>query len=139
MAPKLTVLILFQKINGPHPASFCLFSFFSRYNYSTNLMINDKSIDGVLGSQSQGLRMIGSDKSTVLCVLILFLSVSTMPRSSRSNSRKSSVTRSRKDFLPFATPLPDQLHLSSQDSDSDQSSSLARQNSEEEEEQVGLQ
>ena len=37
---------------------FCLFSFFSHDKYSTNT-IYDKSIDGVLGTQTQGGRMVG--------------------------------------------------------------------------------
>ena len=41
----LTIVIL----NGPNLASFSLFSFFSRDKYSTNT-INEKSIDGVLGT-----------------------------------------------------------------------------------------
>ena len=34
--------------NGPNPASFCLFTFFSHDKYSTNLIINDIRVDGVL-------------------------------------------------------------------------------------------
>ena len=48
--------------NGPIPASFCLFSFFSRYNFNTNW----KSIDGVLGIQTRGRRMVGADETTEL-------------------------------------------------------------------------
>ena len=51
--------------NGPNPASFCLFSFFSHDKYSTNT-INEKSIDGVLGTWTQGGRMVGADESTEL-------------------------------------------------------------------------
>ena len=40
---------IFLFLNGPNPASFCLFSFFSRDKYSTNLTTNYKSVDGVLG------------------------------------------------------------------------------------------
>ena len=40
-------------------ASFCLFLFFSYDKYSTNVTINDKSIDGVLRSQTRGGTMIG--------------------------------------------------------------------------------
>ena len=42
--------------NGPNPASFCLFLFFFSHckeKYSTNLTINYKSIDGVLGSRTE--------------------------------------------------------------------------------------
>ena len=53
-------------LNGPNPASFCLFSFFSHDKYSTTLTIDNKSIDGVLGTRTWGSRMIGTDKSTEL-------------------------------------------------------------------------
>ena len=45
---------------------FCLFSFVSHDKYSTNLSINDKSVDGVLGTQTWGGRMVGADESTEL-------------------------------------------------------------------------
>ena len=47
---------------------FCLFSFFLQYKdkYTTYLTINDKSIDGVLGSRTWGSRMEGRDESTAL-------------------------------------------------------------------------
>ena len=48
------------------PICFCLFSFFSHDNYSTNLTINGKSIDGVLGTRTWGGRMVGADESTEL-------------------------------------------------------------------------
>ena len=51
--------------NGPYPASFCSFSFFSHDKYSTNLIINDNVIDGVLGTQTRASRMVGADKSTM--------------------------------------------------------------------------
>ena len=51
--------------NGLYPPSFCLFSFFSHDKYSTNT-INDKSVEGVLGAQTQGGRMVGADESTEL-------------------------------------------------------------------------
>ena len=34
--------------------------------FSTNLTINYKSVDGVLGTQAQGGRMVGVEKSTEL-------------------------------------------------------------------------
>ena len=34
--------------------------------FSTNLTINYKSVDGVLGTQTQGGRMVGEDESTEL-------------------------------------------------------------------------
>ena len=54
--------------NVPNPAFFLYCSFFSQYDdkYSTNLTINDKSVDGVLGTQTQGGRMDGPDESTEL-------------------------------------------------------------------------
>ena len=52
--------------NGPNPASF-LFSFLSHDKYSTNT-INDKSIDGVLGTRTRGGRIVGADESTELGV-----------------------------------------------------------------------
>ena len=61
--------------NGPKPASFCLFSFFSRDKYITNLTVNDKSIDGVLGTRTRGGMMEGADESTELLrhpIAILF-------------------------------------------------------------------
>ena len=57
--------IFFLK-NGPNPASFCLFSFFSHAKYSINLTINYKSIDGVLGTRPQGSRIVGTDEFTEL-------------------------------------------------------------------------
>ena len=39
--------------NGPIPASFCSFSFFSYYNFNTNW----KNVDGVLGIWTRGRRM----------------------------------------------------------------------------------
>ena len=59
------VIVFFYK-NGPNPASFCLFSFFSHGKYSTNLTINDRSIDGVLGTQTWGGRIVGADESPEL-------------------------------------------------------------------------
>ena len=47
-------------LNGPIPASFCIFSFFSHYNFNTNW----KSIDGALGIQTRGRRMVGADETT---------------------------------------------------------------------------
>ena len=44
----------------------CLFSFFSHDKYSTNLTINDKSVDGMLGTQTQGSKMVGADESAEL-------------------------------------------------------------------------
>ena len=51
---------------GSRPQSCTLFSFFSHDKYSTNLTINDKSVDGMLGSWTWGGRMEGADKSTEL-------------------------------------------------------------------------
>ena len=51
--------------NGSNPASFCLLSLFSHSKYSTNI-ITDKRVDGVLGIQTRGGRMVGTDESTEL-------------------------------------------------------------------------
>ena len=59
-------------LNGPNPASFCLFLFFLQYKYSTNLTINDRSIDGVLGIRTQDSRVVGVDESTDLYNYVLF-------------------------------------------------------------------
>ena len=40
-------------LNGPNPASFCLFSFSLRTNIAQILTINEKSIDGVLGTRTR--------------------------------------------------------------------------------------
>ena len=45
---------------GPMP--FCIFLFLSHDKYSTNLTINDKSIDGVFGIRTRGGSMVGIDK-----------------------------------------------------------------------------
>ena len=42
------------------------FSLFSHDKYSTILIIEDKSIDGMLGTQTCGGRMVGADESTEL-------------------------------------------------------------------------
>ena len=49
------------------PIFFCLFSFFSHDKYSTNLTINDKSVHGVLGTQTGSSRMVGAGESAELC------------------------------------------------------------------------
>ena len=50
-------------LKGPIPASFCIFSSFSNYNFKIQI---EKSVDGVLGIQTQGRRMVGADKTTEL-------------------------------------------------------------------------
>ena len=52
----------FSFFNGPNPASFCLFLYF----HMTNLTVNNRRIDGVLGTRTRGGRMVGADKSTEL-------------------------------------------------------------------------
>ena len=42
-------------------ASFWLILFVSNDNYSTNLTLNDKSVDVVLGTRTQGSRIVGVD------------------------------------------------------------------------------
>ena len=61
----MEVLKYFFFKNGPNPASFCLFAFFSQGKYSTNTTF-DKSIDTVLVTQTRGGRMVGTDESTEL-------------------------------------------------------------------------
>ena len=63
-----TSLNIFLFLNGPNPAYFCLFSFFSHGKYSTNA-INDKNVDGGLGTRTQGGRIVGAVESTVLWAL----------------------------------------------------------------------
>ena len=45
---------------------FCLFLFISLDKNSTNLNINNKSVDGVLGTQTWGSRMVGARESIEL-------------------------------------------------------------------------
>ena len=64
--PTLTSILLryFLK-NGPNPVSFRLFLFFSHDKYDTDVTKNDKSIDGLLGTGTQGGgRMVGAYEST---------------------------------------------------------------------------
>ena len=65
-----SILSIFQLrqcfLNRPNPASFCLFLIFSQDNYSTKLTINDKSIDGVFGTQTWDGRMVGAEESAEL-------------------------------------------------------------------------
>ena len=78
--------------SGPNPASFCLFSFFSHDKYSTNLTINYKSVDGVLGTQTQGSRMVGADGFTELflkCSLWCYLQLSIRRRGFRNQNNLS--------------------------------------------------
>ena len=62
-------------LNGPNPASFCLFSFFSQCKdkYSTNLTKNGKSINGVLGTRTKDGRMEGFLAFNVKCNLCVFI------------------------------------------------------------------
>ena len=57
-------------LNGPIPASFCLFSFFSHSNSNDKYTIwtikIEKSVDGVLGTRTRGGMMEGADESTEL-------------------------------------------------------------------------
>ena len=60
---------IFFFLKWAKPGLFLLiFILFSHHmdKYSTNLTINEKSIDGMLGSQTQGSRMEGADESTEL-------------------------------------------------------------------------
>ena len=58
--PTYLELVFFKK-NGPIPASFCLFSSFSHYNFKLK-----ESVDGVLGIRTRGRRMVGADETTEL-------------------------------------------------------------------------
>ena len=59
--------IMFAKencfLNGLIPASFCLFSSFSHYNFNNT---NWKSLDGVLGIWTHGRKMVGADETIEL-------------------------------------------------------------------------
>ena len=55
---RFSVHRFFNKKNWTNPASTFLTS------HDTNLTINDKSVDGVLGSRTLGGRMEGADEST---------------------------------------------------------------------------
>ena len=61
-------LALTSFLNGQTRPLFCLFLLFSHVantnTYGINLTINDKSVDGVLGSQTRGGRMESADEST---------------------------------------------------------------------------
>ena len=63
-------LALTSFLNGQTRPLFCLFLLFSHVantnTYGINLTINDKSVDGVLGSQTRGGRMESADDSTEL-------------------------------------------------------------------------
>ena len=61
--PNTASLLFF--LNGPNPASFW-FIFVLFHNTRTNFTLNDKSIDGVLGSRTRGGMMEGADESTEL-------------------------------------------------------------------------
>ena len=54
------------RLNGTHPASFCLFLSFTRNNDKYSTIYYEKSLDDVLGIQTQDRRMEGADKSTEL-------------------------------------------------------------------------
>ena len=51
---------------GQAQSRFCLFSFFSHEKMLHKFDYKWKSVYGVLGTQTQGGRMVGSDKSTKL-------------------------------------------------------------------------
>ena len=60
-----TILVFLKKIGQTRPL-LVYFVLFSHHldKYSTNLTIDDKSIDGLLGTQTRGGRMVGTDEST---------------------------------------------------------------------------
>ena len=45
-------------VNGHNPALFVYFFFFTNGKYSINLTIEDKGVDGVLGTRTWGGRML---------------------------------------------------------------------------------
>ena len=63
-----SLMILFFKMGQTRPLFGFYFRSFSQHKdkYSTNVTINDKSIDGVLGSRTQGGMMEGADEYTEL-------------------------------------------------------------------------
>ena len=76
---KKKCLNIFLKMGLTQPLFGFYFRSFSQHKdkYSTNFTINDKSIDGVLGSRTRGGMMEGADESTELwlhpiCLNILF-------------------------------------------------------------------
>ena len=60
--PQPLPLIFF--LNGPNRPLFCLFSSFSQHNDNIVQNLTIKSVDGVLGTQTRGGRMVGADEST---------------------------------------------------------------------------
>ena len=56
-------MLQFLKKYGPIPASF---SFYFRPFHITNQLQIEKSVDGVLGIQTWGRRMVGADETTKL-------------------------------------------------------------------------
>ena len=60
-------MFFFKKMGQTRPLLVYFRSFSQQKDkYSTNFTINDKSIDGVLGSRTQGGMMEGADESTEL-------------------------------------------------------------------------
>ena len=53
-------------LNGPHAASFCLFSSFCRSNDKYSTIEYGKGLDGVLGIWTQNPKMVVVDESTEL-------------------------------------------------------------------------
>ena len=62
----------FKKI-GQTLHLFVYFVLFHMTNIAQKLTINDKSVDGVLGTWTPGGRMVGTDKSTELFIMNIFL------------------------------------------------------------------
>ena len=87
--------ILFK--NGPIPASFCLFSSFSHYNFNYS---NWKSLGGVLGIRTQDCRMVGTDKTKEIWPLYFILSLWMCVKIKARIVVVASVTRFG-DFLDF--------------------------------------
>ena len=60
--PRINTIKLFFKWVKPGP----LFVYFHSFHMTNSNTINEKSIDGVLGTRTQGGMMVGADKSTEL-------------------------------------------------------------------------
>ena len=62
------IVSFFKKMGQTRPLFLFIFVLFSHHmeKYSTNLTINEKSVDGMLGSRTRGGSLEGADESTEL-------------------------------------------------------------------------
>ena len=65
---------LLSFLNGPTPASFCLFSYASHSNKKYSSNFNNISIDGMLRIRTRGHSMVGADDTMDLKAAYLLLS-----------------------------------------------------------------